>query len=71
MHLTGLPSNFFFTKFVSYGVIVRAYVPVFPRCRIGFLFLYLLSLLRRTAAMTKVSNPAVLRRKVSNLYFIK
>ena len=47
MHLTGLPANFFFfftlTKFISYGVILRAYVPVFLRRKIDFLFLYLLS----------------------------
>jgi len=62
---------FIFTKFVSYAVILCAYVPAFLRRKIDFLFLYLLSLLRRTAAMTKVSNPGVFRRKVSNLYFIK
>ena len=61
----------FFTKFVSYAVILRAYVPVFLRRKIDFLFLYLLSLLKRTATMTKVSNPGVFRRKMSNLYFIK
>ena len=74
MHLTGLPAIYIFlsfTNFVSYGVVLRAYVPVFLRRKIDFLFLYLLCLLRRTAAMTKVSNPGVFRRKVSNLYFIK
>lgn len=71
MHLIGLPAIFFFTKFVLYGVILRAYVPVFLRRKIDFPFLHLSGLLRRTTAMTKVSNPGVFRRKVSNLYFIK
>jgi hypothetical protein len=63
--------TFFLKNFVLYGVILRTYVPVFLRRKIDFPFLYLLSLLRRTAAMMKVSNPCVFRRKVSNLYFIK